>query len=198
MHAPVPKSPPALLEPSFADAIEAIDQAASLERSQKQHWSCSLRQIAKALGRPMETIPARWTSVRMSISALHHVMAGNREKTLQNHKANVRRALVWFAGEHEVSPRGVRLRSEWLALRVMISERRDRLLLSGLMRFCSGKVIVRDQVNETALDAYMAYRAATTRLAANDAARREIARAWNRCVASVPGWPSQLLNEPPL
>ena len=50
---------------------------------------------------------------------------------------------------------------------------------------------------KSALDACMAYRAATTALKADAAARRRIARAWNRCVDVVPGWPSQKLIEPP-
>ena len=38
-----------------------------------------------------------------------------------------------------------------------------------------------------------AYRAATTALAGNAAARRRIARAWNSCIGVVPGWPSRRL-----
>jgi len=187
---------PGLLEPSFADAIGAIERAVELGRSQQQHLTCSLRQIAKALGRPIESIPARWTSVRMPIAALQHAMAGNREKTLQNHKANVRRALVWFAGEHDVPARGVPLRAEWIALRERLTDRQCRVRLSGLMRYCSGKAIRPDHVSESVLDAYMAYRAATTRLATDNAARRVIARAWNGCAGAVPGWPTLLLREP--
>ena len=41
-----------LLEPSFADAIEAIEQASSIAPSKRMHWACSLRQIAKLLDRP--------------------------------------------------------------------------------------------------------------------------------------------------
>jgi integrase len=52
-------------------------------------------------------------------------------------------------------------------------------------------------VDERALDSLMFYRAATTALAANAAARRRIARAWNRCIGVVPGWPSHRLIEPP-
>jgi hypothetical protein len=43
----------------------------------------------------------------------------------------------------------------------------------------------------------MAYRAATTALKIDSAARRRIARAWNGCVDTLPGWPSQRLAEPP-
>src|SRR4029077_15336493 len=188
---------PALLEPSFADAIRAIEAAATLPRVQQQHWCCSLRQIGKALERPLETIPARWTSVRFPIAALHHAMAGNREKTLQNHKANVRRALLWFRGEHDVAPRGVPLKSEWVRLRDQVEDRGTKARLSGLMRYCSGREVKPADVTEVIVDGYMAYRAATTRLATNDAARRELVRSWNRCAGTLKGWPRQTLAEPP-
>ena len=42
----------------------------------------------------------------------------------------------------------------------------------------------------------MRYRAETTALASNAAARRAIARAWNGCVEIIEGWPAQRLVEP--
>ena len=194
----VPIGAPALLEPSFADAIRAIEVAETLAKDQRLHWCCSLRQIAKLLERPVETVMARWTAVRLPIASLHHAMAGRREKTLQNHKANVRRALVWFAGEQDVAPRGVRLTVEWARLRDRIEERGVRARLSGLMRYCSGKAIAPGDVTEATLDDYMTYRAATTRLDTNTAARRQIARAWNACADTIDDWPAHRLVEPPV
>ena len=42
-----------LLEPSFADAIAAIEGAKELPASRRMHWCCSLRMVAKALERPL-------------------------------------------------------------------------------------------------------------------------------------------------
>ena len=86
---------------------------------------------------------------------------------------------------------------EWKVLREQISPKSLRARLSGLMRYCSGKSIGPEQVDEAVLEAYMEYRAATTRLATNIAARREIARAWNECLG-LRGWPQRRLIEPPL
>jgi integrase len=193
----IPTSPEPLLEPSFANAIRAIESSTDVTALQKTHWSCSLRQIARLMERPTECLAARWTAVRIPIAALHHAMAGRREKTLQNHKANVRRALVWFAGERDVAPRGVRLSPEWTQLRDRIVHVGVRSRLSGLMRYCSGKQIAPGDVSETVLDGYMAYRATTTRLSASVAARRQIAKAWNSCADCIDGWPTQRLVEAP-
>ena len=102
-----------LLEPSFIDLIAAIEQAAQLTAQCRRHWACSLRQIAKWLDCPAAVIPARWHSVRISVSQLHHARVGVTAKTLANHTANVRAALRWFGQEHGVPQRGARLSARW-------------------------------------------------------------------------------------
>ncbi len=187
-----------LLEPSFVDAIAAIEQAPDLSEQTRRHWVCSLRQIAKWLDRPAEIIPARWTSVRMPVSQLHHARVGVTAKTLANHKSNVRAALRWFGKEHDVPVRGVPLSAEWAKLRDSIEDRGQRARLYGLMRYCSGRGIKPDTVNDAVLDGYLRYRAETTALAFNNTARRSIARTWNACAGAIDGWPVRRLTEPPV
>jgi hypothetical protein len=100
-------APTALIEPSFAELIAAIEQTAELSEQRRRHWLCSLRQIAKWLDRPAAVIPARWNSVRISVVQLHHARVGVTAKTLANHKSNVRAALRWFGKEQGV-PQGYR------------------------------------------------------------------------------------------
>jgi hypothetical protein len=123
-----------LLEPSFAEAITAVEAATDLSEQQRRHWVCSLRQVAKWLDRPVTTIPARWTSTRLSVERLHHVPLGVTAKTVANHKANVRAALRWFGKEHDVPARGVPLSPDWAKLRDDIGDRGRRARLYGLMR----------------------------------------------------------------
>jgi hypothetical protein len=169
----------ALLEPSFADALVAIAQASELSPQQRSQWSSALRQIASALDKPMETLPARWTAARFNIERLHPAAVGANAKTLANQKSNVKAALRWFGEEHEVAPRGVPLKAAWAALRDAIEDHGRKARLSGFMRYCSGRGIEPPAVDETALDDYFAYRKQTTSLATNTAARRSVARAWN-------------------
>jgi len=72
-----------LLEPSFAHAAAAIEAATELPAQTRAQWLCSLRQIAKMIGRPMDSIPARWTSARFAIERLHHARVGANVKTLR-------------------------------------------------------------------------------------------------------------------
>ena len=188
---------PPLLEPSFADALRAVEEATDLPLQKRAQWCSALRQIAKTLDKPMETLPARLTAVRLKI-ALHPATVGANAKTLANQKSNVKAALRWFGKEHDVSPRGVPLKPAWSALRDSIYDRGRKARLSGLMRYCSGRDIAPDAVGEATLDAYFVYRSQTTSLATNRAARRSIARAWNACGDERRDWPRQKLVEPPL
>jgi hypothetical protein len=95
-----------------------------------------LRQIAKWLDRPAAVIPARWHSVRISVSQLHHARVAVTAKTLANHKANVRGALRWFSNEHDVPQRGVPLSAEWTRFPAL---RADALLLGPPYRPAFGR-----------------------------------------------------------
>jgi integrase len=188
----------ALLEPSFADAALALEGATDLPDRTRSHWLCSLRQIANAMDKPMDMIPARWTAARFPVWRLHHASVGMNAKTLANHKSNVRAALLWFGDEKNVPCRGMPLTPEWQQLRQQLPDQRARSVLSSLMRYCSARQIAPASVDEAVLDCYMRYRAGTTALASDAAARRAIARAWNGCVDSIEGWPSHRLAEPAL
>ena len=82
--------PPVLIETSFLDAVATIAAADGLPQQTRRHWTTSLRQVAKAMDKPLEVIPARLSAVRADLSRLHHVPAGLTRKTLQNHKSNVK------------------------------------------------------------------------------------------------------------
>ena len=185
-----------LLEPSFADVAEAIEAATDLPVRIRSYWLCALRQIAKAMDKPWETIPARWTAARFAIGRLHHALVGANAKTLANHKSNARAALMWFGKEKGVPSRGMPFTADWDVLRKKLSDTRSRSVLSSLMRYCSAQGIAPDAVDEAVLDRYMRYRAETTALATDTAARRAIARVWNGCAEMVEGWPAQRLSKP--
>jgi integrase len=186
------------LERSFADAIAAIEAAAELPEDKRRHWVCSLRQIAKWLDRPVETIAARLTSIALAMNQLHHARLGVTAKTLANHRSNVRVALRWFGTEKGVPTRGMPLTAEWAVLQTLVKDKGQRARLSGLMRFCSAKGIAPTAVDDAVIENLLRYRAQTTELATGVAAQRSIARTWNANVGKTEGWPPQRLTEPPL
>jgi hypothetical protein len=195
----IPMTETALIEPSFAEAMRAIETADELPARTRAHWCCSLRQISRAMDKPPELIPARWSAINSPVGRLHHARVGSTPKTLANHKSNVRAALLWFAEEKNVPKMGAALLPAWASLRVRMADQHRRKRLSGLMRYCSARGIVPGAVDESVVDGYMRYRAETTRLAADGAARRAIARAWNAGLRDIKEWPARRrLIEPPV
>ena len=187
---------PALVEPSFADAIGIIAGSAELPEQTRRHWATSLRQIAKALDKSLELIPARYSAISKDLAHLHEVPAGLTAKTLRNHKSNAKGALLWLAREKDVPRHGAPLTPPWEALRVEIEKRRTRHRLSSLMRYCSPKGLAPNEVDEGVVDGFMDYRHQRG-MEADDAFRRFMARAWNSNVGVVRGWPARRLVEPP-
>ena len=188
---------PVLIETSFADAITIIAGTQELTEQTRRHWATSLRQIAKALDKPLEVIPARYSAVRADLAQLHHAPAGLTVKTLQNHKSNAKSALLWLAREKGIPEHGAPLTPAWEQLRTKIGDSLVRFRLSAFMRFCSASKILPSEVNEAVVDRFMDYRsrAGTT---ADDAFRRLLARAWNLNSSRIQGWPARRLVEPPV
>src|SRR6266446_6066921 len=150
------------LEPTFAAAMEAIVTASDLPEQTRRHWRSSLSGIAKAFDQPPELIPARYSAVRARLAALHHVPMNWTAKTLANHKANAKAALLWFAKEKDVLTHGVPLSPAWDRLREQLTDPSTRYRLMPLMRFCSGLGIKPHVVDEAVIDRYMDHRARTT------------------------------------
>src|SRR5690242_10972484 len=102
-----------LIETSFADAIAIIAAATELPEQTRRHWSTSLRMAAKALDKPLDVIPARYSAVRADLLQLHEVPVGWTPKTLANHKSNAKAALLWLTKEKGVPEHGAPLLLCW-------------------------------------------------------------------------------------
>jgi hypothetical protein len=186
---------PVLIESSFLDAIAIIAAADELPKQTQRHWTTSLRQIAKALDKPPELIPARLGAVRADLARLHHLPTGLTLKTLRNHKSNVKSALLWLAREKGIPEHGAPLTPAWEALRAQIKDRFVRWRLSSFMRFCSAGGIAPAEVDEIIVERFKGYRAQSG-TPADDASGRRLVRAWNSNVGKIQGWPAHRLKEP--
>jgi Phage integrase family len=186
-----------LIEKSFADAIAMIAAAEELPAEKRRHWATSLRQVAEALDRPLEVIPARYSAVRADLINLHEVPAGLTAKTLQNHKSNAKSALLYLAREKGVPEYGAPLMEEWEALKAKIKGSLVRYRLSSFMRFCSANGIKPGEVSESAAERFIDYRSRCGK-PADTAFRRLMARAWNANVGATADWPDIKFVEPPV
>jgi integrase len=125
---------------------------------------------------------------------LNAAALGWSDKTLSNHKSNATAALQHFIGVANVPKRGVPLSPLWTSALSPIREIPARRLIGGLGRFCSARSIApRDVTIATVLD-YVDFKEQTTFHKGGDVYFRSIAKAWNRCVAEIPGFPSSILS----
>ena len=187
------------IEPSFADAIAIIERSDDLPAEKKRHWCCSLKRIAEALDKPVAVIPARLGAIRAVLMQLHHEPLGVTAKTLSNHRANVKAALVWLGKEKAIPRHGAPLTPRWGPLKhQMMPDRSARSRLSPLMRYCSALGVDPEAVDEAVMDGFMAYRATATIRPADQIARRKLVRAWNSKIGKIDGWPSRQLIVPPV
>src|SRR5262249_61200688 len=94
---------PVLIEPSFVDAIAIIAASDELPKQTHRHWTTSLRQIANALDKPLEVIPARLSAVRADLARLHHVPTGLTVKRRRRaHTAQDRNRVITFLIRREI------------------------------------------------------------------------------------------------
>jgi integrase len=72
-----------------------------------------------------------------------------------------------------------------------------RYRLAPVMRYCAALNIGPEETNDAILEQFLAHRERTSSRTADAAARRIIARLWNGCAHSIPGWPETILSAPP-
>lgn len=182
-------------EPSFADVLVRIESAPDLDPFRKRYWSTSLRQMARYLDRPPESVPARITAISGAVRKLHPEHLGVHPKTFANHRANARAALQWFnqcsnTGRCSVMAPALR------ALLDKVPDRHVRDTLSPFLRFLTGLGIAPEEVKDSHVEDYAEYRRNTAFSEYPMAAHRRMVRCWNAAAGSVPGWPAVRLTVP--
>lgn len=179
------------IEPSFAVAAATIAASSELSGPVRREWCSALRCLARHFQQPMETIPARYSAVRARMAALHPVPAGCAPKTLANTRSNAKAALLWFRKEEGLLADGVALTPAWQTLYQQLRDPSTRYRLAPVMRYCAELNIGPEETNDAILEQFLAHRERTSSRTADAAARRIIARLWNGCAHSIPGWPDR-------
>lgn len=187
-----------LHETSLADSMAIINADHSLVPAKKSQWLCSLRRIADWIERPMDLIPARMTSLRHPVGRLNAARLGVTQKTLANHKSNVKAALNHLSGQGLLLSRGTPLKYPWDGLLANVTDQWAHKRLYSLFRYLSARGLQLDQVNDDVFNDFFEHRIQTTFLNVNPGHRRELARVWNACIKNVSGFPRKPLTMEPL
>jgi len=184
-------------EPSWADAITAIEKADELSPAQKRHWPTSLRQMGGYLDRPLSLIPTRIAAIGPAVKRLHPARLGVNPKTFANHRANARTALLWFNRQTPGCGRKAWMDPCYRSLLEQVPDRYARDMLSPFFRFLSAHGVRPDDVRNSHVDAYIAYRKETSFGKVKRSQHRALVRYWNASAARIPERPQITLTEPP-
>ena len=184
-------------EPSWADAITAIEKSEDLMPTQKRHWSTSLRQVGRYLDRPLSLIPTRIAAIGPAVKKLHPARLGVNAKTFANHRANAQ------SGSSLVQQADARRRTQ--------SAHGSLLSMpvgAGAGSPCPGHAVAFFRFLSALWHSTLTMSAtAMSRLSSPIARKRaskmvdfsrqrQLVRHWNAGVARIPGWPQFELTEP--
>lgn len=185
--------------PSFADVLDELKRSHHISTLRRRDLSSAVTRIAALLrpGRSLAEIPADPEWCRARLSSVRPRAAGLSEKTMSNLTSNLTAA---FREAGITRKRfAVQLEGDWAVLWSRVLASGDKQLSCGLSRFprfCQQIGLQPTGVAESTLDAYR------VALEANELTRDPCkavyyaARAWNRAVEKIAGWPPRSLVPP--
>jgi len=177
---------------SLADLL-AILQTADLPERKRQDLASAIRTVARALGRLPEDIPADARILANRLKDVAPAALGISLGRWNNVRSLLRTALTFV---QTISPGRNRndLSLEWLELSTRLS-RSDKIALSRLLRFLSGRGIGPAAVTAETFDEYREHldRSLLKRPSETFAMT---ARAWQRAARAVEGWPQIAVSIP--
>ena len=183
--------------PSLAELRVRLLADELLPERRRNDMASALASLAKALGRPLETIPADPAVLRSMLAGLNAPMVGLRPGRWRNVLSLVTATLahlgiIIIQGRIREAPSPA-----WLRILPLISGGfAPHFHLWRFARYCTKQGIEPSSVGNTVLAAYQ--RDLETRSLVSDPARcvREAARFWNATSEASSEWPQRRLNVP--
>lgn len=180
---------------SLADVLEMIAADANLKPQRRRNLCSSIRALGKLMNRNLSYLPAHPGFYRKMLKELHPEQCGFSKSRIANIKSDVLFALKHVgcidSARSYMSP----LSPEWQMLWDEAEcAGRLRLYVSRLMRFCSARGILPEQVDDAVSDQLK--QALIDESFVDDPIRthKGILRTWNKLIDQVPGWPQVRLT----
>ncbi len=185
----------ALTNPSrttLADVLIAV-QAAPMTERRRQDMASAVRCVAKVLGRSPADVPADPWALNAKLRQASPLANGITIARWNNVRSLLRSALT-LAGPM-IKGRGVTpLTGEWAGLHSLVKVRSDRIRLSRLLRWLSEHEIIPQAVTTEHLEHFHQMLSEEALLHDPAGTWANTARAWNRAVIGVSGWPRLVIQ----
>lgn len=182
--------------PSLADLVNQINTDPSLSPRQRQEARSALRVVGRAIGRPLEEIPAHPRQLRERLTTLTPAMVGVSKGRWANILSLTRVALN-RAGLTTIPGRSTEpLADEWQGLFRHLNHRRMREALSRFAHYCSELSIAPADVCDAVAAAFLNAMEDEALMRKPRQVHRTMCITWNRAADTIAGWPSVRLSVP--
>jgi hypothetical protein len=183
---------PENLDLTLADVLAAV-QAADLPERRRQEMASALRTMARALGKPLERIPARPRLLVERLKPIAPGAIGISLRRLNNVRSLVRASLMLvqpMAPGRHVN----KLLQSWQRLSDQLPSESVKRSVSRLMRFCSARDIEPETITEETLQLFREHLDDTLKIPHK--VLSITARGWRRAQNAVTDWPKVKLEIP--
>src|SRR3954453_18110018 len=181
---------------TLAGLIEQYRADPDLPPRQRQELIAALNTLGRALGKPLQDIPAHPAALRAALKDVSPAMAGVSEGRWRNVLSLLRQALA-RAGTAVAPGRYREPRSPaWAALLGKLEDFRARHRLARLSGYCTLTGIEPAQVTDAVMAQFLDALQAQSIKGKPHQVQREAILEWNRHAGLRPGWPAQQLSVP--
>ncbi len=181
---------------TVADALRAAETMPGVTPGRLAEWHSATATFVRLTGRDPETMPIAPSDI---VPALKKVRPGLFRLT-EKRWGNVRGSLAGLAalvGWHADRERLQReVTGPWAGLLALLVRSPQKANLAGFARFCVVEGICPDDVDESTVEAYRAWRTNETFDLRPNSAIHGLRRIWNAHAGTTPGWPDRKLSPP--
>ncbi len=182
---------------AFADLIARINADEELGSRDKRETLSALRQVPKWLNRLAGEVPANAAFLRKALETFHPDHAGISKRRYQNVISKVHFALKHCSVVLNERMYLADFTPEWQALWDLLDGLKYyRTGLSRLFRFCSAQRIEPEHVDDLTFESFLLALEAESITKKPRTQHQTACRLWNKCVASIQGWPRRPVTVP--
>ncbi|MFO1147573.1 MAG: site-specific integrase [Alsobacter sp.] len=181
---------------TLADVAAIVRQHTELSPARRQEIEMALQDVARAIGVPAETLEASPWQLRLKLEKLHVSQVGMSATRWRTVRASLHAALR-LAGLGSIPRRSlVQLSSAWGDLLSMAEDRYDRTKLSRFARYCEGKAIAPEAVDDAVMAEFGRVLVEESLVPRAPQVHRDAVLTWNKCADAIGTWPNVHLVVP--
>lgn len=181
---------------TLAQVHHRLSDVTELSARKRSDLRSALNVIGRALGRPLETIPASPKMLRDMLDKVGPAAAGLNPQSWANTRSRLNTALRLTGVEVMGGRRIAALTPDWQQLQNRLPDPYFRLALSRFASFCSARGIKPGEVQADTFERFQSSVELQSLRRRPQDGYRETVKAWNRARREIAGWPDVAVAVP--